>query len=509
MSSQDIDMDSDLFAAAISGKRDILKIKHSRTAVGDQLTPTKNTVLHLASESGREECVEQILRTFPDLLCKKNSKGETALHVAVRGGHLNVVRVLLDYAEIADEESWKKKLEESAEKKLDKESVEKNDHRRLMRMLNKEHESALHEAVRHNHVNIVKFLVEKDPDDKYSANKHHMTPIYLATFKGHVASLEIIFSKKKEFGSDDRPDGRTLLHAAVMSRSTDCVRYILKNRSNLTSAKDKDGWTPLHYAAYFDFSAIIKDIITGQEKSIAYETDKSCGRTALHIAAQLGNLAAVKQLIQYCPYSCDMVDKKGRNILHLAVEYDHKAVIEYILKRCPMIQSILNQRDKFLLNVDKGISTNTTALNQKDKFLSDDDKGVSNNTPLHYAAKHGCFVPSLIKHKLVNRDALNKDSHTPLDLICGDNSGSGSEQEKVKNLLVQIGAAQNLNLSKELDMYKCLPRQYATDENLEMTRILSGTRKFVVAFIATIMLAVAANLFNLSGHNSHQNDSYL
>ncbi|WOH08546.1 hypothetical protein DCAR_0727989 [Daucus carota subsp. sativus] len=370
MSSQDIDMDSDLFAAAISGKRDILKIKHSRTAVGDQLTPTKNTVLHLASESGREECVEQILRTFPDLLCKKNSKGETALHVAVRGGHLNVVRVLLDYAEIADEESWKKKLEESAEKKLDKESVEKNDHRRLMRMLNKEHESALHEAVRHNHVNIVKFLVEKDPDDKYSANKHHMTPIYLATFKGHVASLEIIFSKKKEFGSDDRPDGRTLLHAA-------------------------------------------------------------------------------------------------------------------------------------------GISTNTTALNQKDKFLSDDDKGVSNNTPLHYAAKHGCFVPSLIKHKLVNRDALNKDSHTPLDLICGDNSGSGSEQEKVKNLLVQIGAAQNLNLSKELDMYKCLPRQYATDENLEMTRILSGTRKFVVAFIATIMLAVAANLFNLSGHNSHQNDSYL
>ena len=177
MSSQDIDMDSDLFAAAILGKRDILKIKHSRTAVGDQLTPTKNTVLHLASESGREECVEQILRTFPDLLCKKNSKGETALHVAVRGGHLNVVRVLLDYAEIADEESWKKKLEESAEKKLDKESVEKNDHRRLMRMLNKEHESALHEAVRHNHVNIVKFLVEKDPEDKYSANKHHMTPI--------------------------------------------------------------------------------------------------------------------------------------------------------------------------------------------------------------------------------------------------------------------------------------------------------------------------------------------
>lgn len=200
-------MDSELFAAAISGNKNVLKMKHSVTGVADQLTPTKNTVLHLASESGKAECVEQILRKYPDLLCKKNSEGDTALHVAVRGGHLNVVRVLLDNAKASPSER-----------------SENNIHMKLIRMLNDEKESALHEAVRHDYVHIVKFLVEKDPDDEHSPNKHLMAPLYLATFKGHVASVNLIFANcKKPTGikpTDKGPDGRTLLHAAVMSSST-------------------------------------------------------------------------------------------------------------------------------------------------------------------------------------------------------------------------------------------------------------------------------------------------
>lgn len=201
-------MDSELFAAAIQGKKDVLKMRHSVTGVANQLTPTKNTVLHLASESGKAECVEQILIKYADLLCKTNSKGETALHVAVQGGHLNVVRVLFDYA---------KKASSS-------ERSENDVHLQLIRMLNEEQESALHEAVRQDYVEIVKFLVENDPKDKHSQNKHHMSPLYLATLKGHVASINVIFKNCKQptgiKPTDKGPDGRTLLHAAVMSGST-------------------------------------------------------------------------------------------------------------------------------------------------------------------------------------------------------------------------------------------------------------------------------------------------
>ncbi|KAK1390617.1 hypothetical protein POM88_018795 [Heracleum sosnowskyi] len=377
-------MDSDLFAAAISGNKKILKMRHAVTGVETQLTPTKNTVLHLASESGEAACVEQILIKYADLLCKTNSKGETALHVAVRGGHLKVVRVLLDYA---------KKASSSDKSKKDV-------HLQLIRMLNEEQESALHEAVRYDHVEIVKFLIEKDPEDEHSPNKHHMSPLYLATLKGHVASVNAVFANCKQppgiKTTDKGPDGRTLLHAAVMSGSTECVRCIVRQNLNLTIEKDNNGWTALHYAAYFNFSGIIKDI-TDEKKYVAYETDKTAERTALHIAAQLGKLAA-----------------------------------------------------------------------------------------------------------LAHRDALNKDSLTPLDLVRGRYCESGSEQEKVQNLLEQIGAVQNLNLKNTLDMYKPLPRQNATDERLEITRKLSRTRMFIVAFIATITLAIAANLINLPGGNMYQ-----
>lgn len=204
------DMDAELFAAAISGNKNVLKMKHSVTGVRDQLTPTGNTVLHLASESGKAECVQQILKTYPSLLCITNSKGETALHIAVRAGHLNVVRVLLD------------KVKPSSG-----EISDNNVHMMLIRMLNEEQESALHEAVRLNYVHIVKFLVEEDPKDEHSPNKYHMTPLYLATFKGHVASVNVILeacNKPTEVG----PDGRTLLHAAVMSGSTGmCYRTVI------------------------------------------------------------------------------------------------------------------------------------------------------------------------------------------------------------------------------------------------------------------------------------------
>lgn len=77
-------------------------------------------------------------------------------------------------------------------------------------------------------------------------------------------------------------------------------------------------------------------------------------------------------------------------------------------------------------------------------------------------------------------------------------------QEKVENLLVHMGAAQNLNLNNTLDMYKHFHRQYGTDERLEITRKPSGIRMFIFAFITAITLAVAAKLINLSGGNLYQ-----
>nr|GLL41135.1 protein ACCELERATED CELL DEATH 6-like [Ipomoea trifida] len=67
-----------------------------------QRTPNNNTVLHVAATFGRGETAAKILQLCPSLLTRANSKGETALHIAAKGGHLQAQ----DLVEEEDEEGW-------------------------------------------------------------------------------------------------------------------------------------------------------------------------------------------------------------------------------------------------------------------------------------------------------------------------------------------------------------------------------------------------------------------
>ena len=49
-----------------------------------QVTTEKNTVLHVALQCEQFHVVEELVRLRPSLVCEKNSKGNTPLHVAVR-----------------------------------------------------------------------------------------------------------------------------------------------------------------------------------------------------------------------------------------------------------------------------------------------------------------------------------------------------------------------------------------------------------------------------------------
>jgi ankyrin repeat protein len=50
----------------------------------------------------------------------------------------------------------------------------------MLRMTNEEKDTALHEAVRYNHFEVVKLLISKDLNFSYSANDADETPLYIA-----------------------------------------------------------------------------------------------------------------------------------------------------------------------------------------------------------------------------------------------------------------------------------------------------------------------------------------
>ncbi|GMP56158.1 hypothetical protein CsSME_00020740 [Camellia sinensis var. sinensis] len=75
-------MDPSLYRAAKEGN--IVVLEQYVDQLEAEVTPNKNTVLHIAAQFGNSQCVREILSKNSSLLNRQNAKGDTALHVAAR-----------------------------------------------------------------------------------------------------------------------------------------------------------------------------------------------------------------------------------------------------------------------------------------------------------------------------------------------------------------------------------------------------------------------------------------
>ncbi|BFG39447.1 hypothetical protein CerSpe_257210 [Prunus speciosa] len=381
-------MDLDVFNAAEEGKTDLLSGHH----LDQILTPTKNTVLHIyiafASSPNFVEpkekalrppsVVDKILQMCPALRWQKNESGETALHIAARHGHADIVELLIETVEAGPREDLENGPSSSVEAR-----------QMLIRETNKEKDTSLHEAVRFNHLGVVKILTRKDPDFSYPPNVAGETPLYLAAERKYGRLFSEILSTCTD-PNYKGPNGRTALHAAVIYGDEEMTKEILEKKKDLAIKADEQGWTPLHYAALSGCTSIVEQLLQAHRSS-AYIVDKADKKTALHIAAYRGHVGVVKQLISHCPDCCERVDQRGRNALHYALEKHQSRITTFVLK------------DSWLSNI---------LLNAKD---------VDGNTPLHLLDV-SLFGTRFIGDTRVDKMAFNKENMNALDVIIADDS---------------------------------------------------------------------------------------
>ncbi|RVW73390.1 Ankyrin repeat-containing protein [Vitis vinifera] len=258
-------MNPKLYVAAADRHIHVLK-KYDEIHV--QLTPKKNTVLHVAAQFGRADCVKWILQlpSPSSLLQQPNEKGDTALHLAAREGHLTVVKNLIDAAK---------------QPKRDLEGGSTAVCKVMLRMTNGDKDTALHEAVRHHHPKVVKLLIQEDPEFTYGANTEGNTPLYIAAERGFRDLVHMILDNCSS-PAHDGVNGGTALHAAILSAMT---RKILTWNPALTKQLDANGWSPLHFAAYVGcHRTIVRQLLKNSDRYVIYLGVKDHGigkRTAL------------------------------------------------------------------------------------------------------------------------------------------------------------------------------------------------------------------------------------
>ncbi|KAK0605245.1 hypothetical protein LWI29_024535 [Acer saccharum] len=130
--------------------------------------------------------------------------------------------------------------------------------------------------------------------------------------------------------------------------------------------------------------------LLSKDKSAAYKAGNE-RKTALHVAAGLGRVNIMKELISNCPGCCEMVDKRGLNVLHYAFESRNKKAVKLILEN-PLLGNLINEKN---------------------------EKG---NTPFLYAASMGNYLTMLVLDPRVDMNVFNHHNHNLLDIMVANNS---------------------------------------------------------------------------------------
>ncbi|KAG6738958.1 hypothetical protein POTOM_058593 [Populus tomentosa] len=384
-------MEPKLYKAAEAGNID--PFKDLPTSLSELLTPNKNTILHvyLGNQSREPEStdfVDKILERCPPLLLQANKKGEIPLHLAARYGHSNLVRVLIDRA---------KALPTDLESGV-------TEAKKMLRMTNEEQDTALHVAARNIEAQVVEILTKEDPEFSYSANVHGESPLYIAAnmrfdgkFKRHEENRKKVIDeilrncKSVEYCGSH---GRTALHAAAMHGDHETAGKILERDPSLTKRTDDDGWSPIHYAAFFpklSHGVPTVKVLLDHDVSAAYIVDSE-KRTALHLAVTRRKWAVVRTIMDTCPACCELVDSRGRNFLHY---------------------SAITRKGHFQFS-------RLISESEKLKYEKDND----GNTPLHIFASLGNYpqrrLSSDWRHADKKMCGLNKQNLSVDDILVGN-----------------------------------------------------------------------------------------
>ncbi|KAL2932696.1 Ankyrin repeat-containing protein ITN1 [Bienertia sinuspersici] len=169
-------MGKELYVAAMKGNIEFLHEAQNDDSLRRK-THEQNNAIHIATRHEQHEFIEVFLRKFPnnsELICEKNSKGNTPVHTAAEVGSLNIVSQLYTYLE-----------------SIEGRDESDDDNNKPWKRKSSKGNTVVHVALIHSNVKIARFLLEKDSDLAYIVNESMEAPLHLA-IKHHVNYCKLL-----------------------------------------------------------------------------------------------------------------------------------------------------------------------------------------------------------------------------------------------------------------------------------------------------------------------------
>ncbi|XP_071501029.1 uncharacterized protein [Diadema antillarum] len=428
-----------LMVASQQGHEKVVKLlldHNSPTSVQDQ---AGKTALHYATEKGHTTCVELLLARDPGLPWTQDSEGRSPLHLAVIEGKKEVVVQMLKHGSVNCQDG--------------------------------QGHTPLHWAVVCGFHDLIDLLVDHGGDPSL-VDDHGAQPLhYAAQMCGDpnvsgigILCLKALIKRGAKVNAIDVGHKTPLLWAASAGSSEAC--RLLKEAGANTNMADLDGLTALHCAVTCNHSGCVATIIKECECKVDVPDKNGC--TPLYYAAAMDQADNVELLLE-SGASPNYADTNGKSPVHCAVESASLDVLKLLREHNGSLES----------TGPLGHSPFHEAILREDldilKFLiasgcKPDSKDEKGRTPLHVAAENAKVTSCRFLVDLkVDLDAIYHHENglmlTPLD--CAWDSGAVA----CMDFLASVGAQRRRDLDgtdKQADNSPRTPRDELTESAKNM-----------------------------------------
>lgn len=256
-----------------------------------QLTGKRDdTPLHSAVRARNLEVVKEILSAEGELkefLSKQNQSGETALYVAAEYGHVDVLKEIIKYCDIAD-----------AEIKA------KNGY------------DAFHIAAKQGDLEVLKVLMATLPDLAMTVDATNTTALHTAAMQGHTEIVNLLLESGSNVATIARSNCKTALHSAARNGHLAVVKALLRKEPSIATRIDKKRQTALHMAVKGQNVEVVEELIKADTSLINMVDTR--GNTALHISSRKGRAQIVKMLLSRPETDTKAINRSGETALDTA-----------------------------------------------------------------------------------------------------------------------------------------------------------------------------------------------
>ncbi|XP_055384961.1 uncharacterized protein LOC129614395 isoform X2 [Condylostylus longicornis] len=303
-------------------------------------------LIHILANDGNAHLLERALKACkgPIDLEIEDYNGQTALNIAARNGHLDVVKLLLHFTQPLNDGTGRMKRVDVNHADRDGwtplRSASWGGHTEVVKLLiahpgcsidlaDKEGRTALRAAAWSGHEDILKILIEAGADVN-SVDRQGRTSLIAASYMGHYDIVEILLESGANVNHLDL-DGRSALCVAALCGSSGYSKVIstLLEHGAHTDQLDNDGMSPLLVSSFEGNSEVCELLLeNGADPDLA----DFMGRTPLWAACTAGHANVVKLLLFWgCGIDC--MDAEGRTVLSIAAAQGNVETVRQLLDR--------------------------------------------------------------------------------------------------------------------------------------------------------------------------------